>query len=82
MDRPTGSSHWLIVYGHTPTQVVANDPWGEPDLIHVTTLNANGMGLRFSRQNFDKCWMVEPIVGDAYCYAPGKSWAVVVDAIR
>ena len=40
-----GSSLWLIVYGHTPTHVVVNDPWGEPDLIHVTTLNANGMGL-------------------------------------
>ena len=44
MDRPTGSSHWLIAYGHTPTYVVVNDLWGEPDLIHVTTLNANGIG--------------------------------------
>jgi GH24 family phage-related lysozyme (muramidase) len=52
VDRPTGSGHWLIVIGHTPTQVVVNDPWGEPDLIHGTTLNANGMGLRFSRQNY------------------------------
>ena len=82
VDRPTGSGHWLIVIGHTPTQVVVNDPWGEPDLIHGTTLNANGMGLRFSRQNFGKRWMVEPIGGGAYRYAPGKGWAVVVDAIR
>ena len=52
VDRPIGSGHWLIVYGHTPTQVVVNDPWEEPDLIHRTTLNANGMGLRFSRQNY------------------------------
>jgi GH24 family phage-related lysozyme (muramidase) len=82
VDRPTGSGHWLIVYGHTPTQVVVNDPWGEPDLIHGTTLNANGMGLRFSRLNFGKRWMVEPIGGGAYRYAPGKGWAAVVDAIR
>ena len=82
VDRPTGSGHWLIVIGHTPTQVVVNDPWGEPDLIHGTTLNAKGMGLRFSRQNFGKRWMVEPIGGGAYRYAPGKGWAVVVDAIR
>jgi GH24 family phage-related lysozyme (muramidase) len=82
VDRPTGSGHWLIVYGHTPTQVVVNDPWGEPDLIHGTTLNANGMGLRFTRQNFGKRWMVEPIGNGAYRYAPGKGWAVVVDAIR
>ena len=82
VDRPTGSGHWLIVYGHTPTQVVVNDPWGEPDLIHGTTLNANGMGLRFSRQNFGKRWMVEPIGGGAFRYAPGKGWAVVVDSFR
>jgi GH24 family phage-related lysozyme (muramidase) len=81
VDRPTGSGHWLVVVGHTPTQVVVNDPWGEPDLIHGTTLNANGMGLRFSRQNFGKRWMVEPIGGGAYRYAPGKGWAVVVDSI-
>jgi GH24 family phage-related lysozyme (muramidase) len=77
--RPTGSGHWLIVYGHTPIQVVVNDPWGEPDLIAGTTLNANGMGLTFSRLNFGRRWMVEPIGGDAYRYAPGKGWAVVVD---
>ena len=82
VQRPTGSGHWLIVVGHTPTQVVVNDPWGEPDLIHGTTLNANGMGLRFSRLNFGKRWMVEPIGGGAYRYAPGKGWAVVVDSIR
>jgi GH24 family phage-related lysozyme (muramidase) len=82
VDRPTGSGHWLIVYGHTPTHVVVNDPWGEPDLIHGTTLNAKGMGLRFSRLNFGRRWMVEPIGGGAYRYAPGKGWAVVVDSIR
>jgi hypothetical protein len=82
VNRPTGSGHWLIVIGHTPTQVVVNDPWGEPDLVHGTTLNAKGMGLRFSRLNFGKRWMVEPIGGGAYLYAPGKGWAVVVDAIR
>ena len=82
VDRPTGSGHWLVVVGHTPTHVVVNDPWGEPDLIHGTTLNANGMGLRFTRLNFGKRWMVEPIGGGAYRYAPGKGWAVVVDAIR
>ena len=81
VQRPTGSGHWLIVVGHTPTHVVVNDPWGEPDLIHGTTLNANGMGLSFSRLNFGKRWMVEPIGGGAYRYAPGKGWAVVVDSI-
>ena len=82
VQRPTGSGHWLIVYGHTTSHVVVNDPWGEPDLIGGTTLNASGMGLRFSRANFGYRWMVEPIGGGTYRYAPGKGWAVVVDAVR
>jgi hypothetical protein len=79
VERPTGSGHWLVVVGHTPTHLVVNDPWGEPHLLSGATLNANGMGLRFSRQNFGRRWMVEPIGGGAYRHAPGKGWAVVVD---
>jgi hypothetical protein len=52
VERATGSGHWLIVIGHAPTQVVVKDPWGEPDLIGGTTLNPNGMGLRFSLLNY------------------------------
>ena len=54
VDRPTGSGHWLIVVGHSPTHLVVNDPWGEPDLLSGASLNPNGKGLRFSRQN-DRC---------------------------
>jgi hypothetical protein len=81
VERPTGSGHWLVVVGHTPTHLVVNDPWGEPDLVSGATLNANGMGLRFSRRNFGRRWMVEPIGGGAYRYAPGRGWAVVVDGV-
>ena len=52
VDRPTGSGQWLIVIGHTPTHLLVNDPGGEPDLLSGATLNANIMGLRFSRQNY------------------------------
>jgi hypothetical protein len=51
-----------------------------PELAHYT-LNANGMGLRFSRLNFGKRWMVEPIGGGAYRSVPGKGCAVVVDCL-
>ncbi len=57
---------------------MVNDPWGEPDLLSGATLNANGMGLQFSRQNFGRRWMVEPIGAGVYRYAPGKGWAVLV----
>jgi hypothetical protein len=81
VERPTGSGHWLIVVGHTPTHLVVHDPWGEPDLVSGATLNANGMGLRFSRRNFGRRWMVEPIGGGAYRYAPGRGWAMLVDGV-
>ena len=54
VERPTGSGHCLLVYGHTPTHLVVNEPWGEPDLLSGATLNPTGKGLRFSRQN-DRC---------------------------
>jgi hypothetical protein len=82
VERPTGSGHWLVVVGHTPTHLVVHDPWGEPDLVSGATLSANGMGLRFSRRNFGRRWMVEPIGGGAYRYAPGRGWAVVVGGVR
>jgi hypothetical protein len=81
IDRATGSGHWLILCGQTPSHLVVNDPWGEPDMLSGATLNANGKGLRFSQRNFGRRWIVEPIGGGAYRYAPGKGWAVVVDGV-
>ena len=82
VDRPQGGGHWLTVYGHTSTHVIVHDPWGEPDLISGATLNANGKGLRFTRLNFGKRWMVETVGGGAYRFAPGKGWAMVVRSVR
>jgi hypothetical protein len=39
------------------------------------------VGLSFSRLNFGRRWMVEPIDGGAYRYASGKGWAMVVDSV-
>ena len=60
---------------------MVNAQWGEPDLLSGTILNAKGMGLHFSRQNFGRRWIVEPISDGTYRYAPGKCWAVVVDGV-
>ncbi len=49
---------------------------------HTPTLNAYGIGVRFSRLNFDRRWMVDPIGGDAYRSAPDKGWGAVVDSLR
>ncbi len=48
-------------------------------LVDGHTTNGNRMGLQYSRQNFGRRLMVEPIRGGAYRQAPGKGWAVVVD---
>ena len=79
---PRGSGHWLVVFGHTPTHLIVNDPWGEPDLVHGTTLNANGMGLRLTRRNFARRWMVEAGPDGSYRYAPGHGWAVVAEQME
>jgi len=51
----------------------------DQDLVSGATLNANGMGLRFSRWNFGRRWMMEPIGGGAYRYAP---WGAAVAGQR
>ena len=79
---PRGSGHWLVVIGHTPTHLLVHDPWGEPDLVHGTTVSANGMGIRLTRRNFARRWMVQPAGDGTYQYAPGHGWAVVVDRVR
>lgn len=77
--RPTGGGHWLIVIGCTAKEVIVHDPFGEPDLLSGVTLNSNGRALRFTRENFGRRWMVEPVGGGAYRYAPGKGWAIIAE---
>jgi GH24 family phage-related lysozyme (muramidase) len=80
VQSPSGSGHWLIVYGYTTSHIIVHDPWGEPDLLTGETLSSNGKGLRFTRQNFGMRWMVETVGYGAYRHAPGKGWAIVADA--
>ena len=79
VERPRGGGHWLIVIGYTATHVVVNDPFGEPDLITGATLSRSGMGIRLTRKNFGRRWMVEPIGDGSYRYAPGRGWAIVAE---
>ena len=38
------------------------------------------MGLRLSRLNLGKRWMVETMAASSYRNAPGKGWLVVVES--
>jgi hypothetical protein len=77
VSSPSGGGHWLIVVGYDATHVTVHDPLGEADLINGTTLNRPAMFARYSKLNFGRRWMVEPIGGGAYRYAPGKGWAII-----
>lgn len=79
LERPIGGGHWLIVIGYTAREVIVHDPFGEPDLLTGATLNRNGKGLRLTRENFGRRWMVEPVGDGAYRYAPGRGWAIIAE---
>ena len=68
ISRPSGSGHWLIVVGITPTHLIVHDPFGEADLVNGTTLGGIARFCRYSRRNFARRWMVE---------GEGTGWAVL-----
>jgi GH24 family phage-related lysozyme (muramidase) len=79
IERPTGDGHWLIVIGFTEKELTVHDPFGRPDLRTGATIDGNGINIRLDRELFAKRWMVEPIGGGAFRYAPGKGWAVIAE---
>lgn len=79
VERPTGSGHWLIAIGFTDQQLIVHEPLGTPDLRTGATLNTNGVNIRLDRELFARRWMVEPIGGGAFRYAPNKGWAIIAE---
>lgn len=79
VDRPRGGGHWLTVVGTTAKGIIVHDPFGEADLITGATLDRPARFCEYSRQNFGKRWMVEPMGGGVYRYAPGNGWAIVAE---
>lgn len=79
VEQPTGGGHWLIVVGQDPTHLIVHDPFGEANLLSGESLGGVARFMRYNRLNFGKRWMVEPIGGGAYRYAPGKGWAIIAE---
>jgi len=57
---PTGGGHWSVLIGFDQTHWIHNDPNGEADLLAGGyTTNQNGAGVKYSRKNWDRRWLVD-----------------------
>jgi hypothetical protein len=58
--QPTGTGHWSVVVGFTPTHFIHNDPNGDADLIKGGYVrNKGGAGISYSRKNWLPRWLVD-----------------------
>jgi len=60
VQAPSGGGHWSVVIGFDQTHWIHNDPNGEADLLAGGyTTNQNGAGVRYSKKNWDRRWLVD-----------------------
>ena len=58
--NPTGSGHWSVVIGFTPTHFVFNDPNGEANLVNGGYVShKGGAKIPYSRKNWLPRWLVD-----------------------
>ena len=59
-NAPTGGGHWSVLIGFDLSHWIHNDPNGEADLLAGGyTTNQNGAGVRYSRKNWDRRWLID-----------------------
>jgi GH24 family phage-related lysozyme (muramidase) len=57
---PTGSGHWTVVSGFTPTHFIHQDPNGEADMANGGYVNhKGGANIAYSRSNWLRRWLVD-----------------------
>ena len=57
---PSGSGHWSVVSGFTPTHFIHQDPNGEANTQNGGYLNSNkGANVAYSRSNWLRRWLVD-----------------------
>ena len=57
---PTGSGHWTVVSGFTPTHFIHQDPNGEADMANGGYVNhKGGANIAYSRNNWLRRWLVD-----------------------
>ena len=71
LTAPSGGGHWLIVVGHTSTQVIVHDPIGEVNLITGAMTNKPARFAGYSRKDFGRRWMAE---------GANTGWAIIAES--
>ena len=57
---PTGSGHWTVVSGFTPTHFIHQDPNGEADIANGGYVNhKGGANIAYPRNNWLRRWLVD-----------------------
>lgn len=60
VSNPTGTGHWSVVVGFTPTHIIMNDSYGEANLVAGGyTSHKGGAGIAYSRKNWLPRWLIE-----------------------
>ncbi len=60
VSNPSGTGHWSVVVGFTPTHFIHNDPYGEANLVNGGYVShKGGAGVAYSRKNWLPRWLIE-----------------------
>lgn len=60
ISNPSGTGHWSVVVGYTPTHFIMNDPYGEANLVNGGYIShKGGAGVAYSRKNWIPRWLIE-----------------------
>ena len=70
VNNPSGGGHWLCVIGITDKAIIANDPFGEMDVVKGTYISTKGKEVVYSKANWGPRWTVE---------GPSTGWAVIAE---
>ena len=60
VSAPSGSGHWSVAIGFTPTHFIHNDPNGQANLVNGGySSNKGGAGVAYSRKNWLPRWLID-----------------------
>jgi hypothetical protein len=60
VSNPSGTGHWSVVVGFTPTHFIHNDSYGEANLVSGGYVShKGGAGVAYSRKNWLPRWLIE-----------------------